>query len=132
MGCWTCWREWNRGRCLYDRQLAFALARNLQGEVIMTTFTVGYLVGSLAEASINRKLALALVKLAPPSLKMCEIPIRDLPLYSYDFDKDFPPPGRALKHALDEVDAVIFVGIQGFQWVGVEGVGVSSSPPQWK
>jgi chromate reductase len=75
----------------------------------MTTFTVGYLVGSLAKASINRKLALALKRLAPPQLEMREIPIRDLPLYSYDYDADYPPAGRALKEAIASVDAVLFV-----------------------
>ena len=63
----------------------------------MTTFTVGYFVGSLAKGSINRKLALALTKLAPKELQLREIPIGDLPLYSYDYDADFPPAGRALK-----------------------------------
>jgi len=75
----------------------------------MTTFTVGYFVGSLAKASINRKLALALKRLAPPQLEMREIPIRDLPLYSYDYDADYPPAGRALKEAIASVDAVLFV-----------------------
>jgi chromate reductase len=54
----------------------------------MNTFTVGYFVGSLARASINRKLALALTRPAPPELRMREIPIGDLPLYSYDYDAD--------------------------------------------
>ena len=75
----------------------------------MTTFTVGYFVGSLAKASINRKLAVALTRLAPPELQLCEIPIGDLPLYSYDYDADYPPTGRALKEALAAVDAVLFV-----------------------
>ena len=75
----------------------------------MTTFTVGYFVGSLAKASINRKLSVALKRLAPASLKLSEIPIGDLPLYSYDYDKDFPPAGRALKDAIASVDAVLFV-----------------------
>jgi chromate reductase len=39
----------------------------------MTTHNVGYLVGSLAKASINRKLAKALVRLAPPELAMSEL-----------------------------------------------------------
>jgi hypothetical protein len=43
----------------------------------MTTYNVGYLVGSLAKASINRKLAKALVRLAPGELKMVEISFRD-------------------------------------------------------
>jgi chromate reductase len=75
----------------------------------MSTYTLGYLVGSLARASINRKLALALTRLAPVELPMREIPIGDLPLYSYDYDKDYPPAGRALKEALANVDAVLFV-----------------------
>ncbi|MES2359762.1 MAG: NADPH-dependent FMN reductase [Gemmatimonadota bacterium] len=75
----------------------------------MTTFTVGYFVGSLAKESINRKLALALKRLAPPELQLREIPIGELPLYSYDYDKDYPPAGRALKEAIAAVDAVLFV-----------------------
>src|SRR5689334_15144463 len=75
----------------------------------MTTFTVGYFVGSLAKASINRKLAVALTRLSPPELEFKEIPIGDLPLYSYDYDKDYPPAGKALKTALASVDAVLFV-----------------------
>src|SRR3954467_141768 len=75
----------------------------------MTTFTAGYLVGSLARGSINRKLALALTRLAPSELQLREIPIGDLPLYSYDYDADYPPAGRALKEAIAAVDAVLFV-----------------------
>ena len=75
----------------------------------MTTFTVGYLIGSLAAGSINRKLATALVRLAPAELDMAEIPFKDLPLYSYDYDADFPPVARAFKDAIASVDAVLFV-----------------------
>src|SRR5215470_15215769 len=75
----------------------------------MATYSVGYLVGSLAKASINRQLATALIRLAPRELQFTEIPIKDLPLYSYDYDPDFPPVARALKSALAAVDAVLFV-----------------------
>ena len=75
----------------------------------MTTYSVGYFVGSLATSSINRKLANALVKLAPAGMTMEEIPIKDLPLYSYDYDKSYPPAGQALKDAIARVDAVLFV-----------------------
>jgi chromate reductase, NAD(P)H dehydrogenase (quinone) len=75
----------------------------------VSTYTVGYFVGSLARASINRKLARALTRLAPPELEMREIPIGALPLYSYDYDADYPPPARALKEAIAAVDAVLFV-----------------------
>src|SRR5690606_40142020 len=46
---------------------------------------------------------------ALPILEMREIPIGDLPLYSYDFDSNYPPAARALKEAIAEVDAVLFV-----------------------
>ena len=75
----------------------------------MVTYTVGYFVGSLSSTSINRQLAKALVRLAPPDLSMTEIPIRDLPLYSQDYDADYPPVARKLKQAIADVDAVLFV-----------------------
>lgn len=75
----------------------------------MTTYHVGYFVGSLAGGSINRLLSKALVRMAPPGLKLTEIPIRDLPLYSYDYDDDYPAAGRAIKEAIADVDAVMFV-----------------------
>lgn len=73
------------------------------------TYKVGYLIGSLAKASINRKLAKALVRLAPDDLDMVEISFKELPLYNYDYDEDFPPPARAFKDAIASVDAVLFV-----------------------
>ena len=75
----------------------------------MNRFRVGYIVGSLARQSINRKLAGALVQLAPPSLKMNEIGFGDLPLYSYDYDADFPPVARTFKDAVAASDAILFV-----------------------
>jgi chromate reductase len=75
----------------------------------VTTFTAGYMVGSLAKGSLNRKLSRALVRLAPDDLELREIPIGELPLYSYDYDADYPPAGRALKEAIASVDAVLFV-----------------------
>jgi chromate reductase len=75
----------------------------------MHTFTVGYFVGSLRKASLNRKLATALVRLAPPELAMREITFGHVPLYNGDFDPDFPPEVLELKAALAAVDAVLFV-----------------------
>jgi chromate reductase len=74
-----------------------------------SSYDVGYLVGSLATQSINRKLARALARLAPQELKLKEITFRDLPLYSYDYDADYPPAARDFKAAIHAVDAVIFV-----------------------
>lgn len=75
----------------------------------MSKYKVGYLVGSLAKASINRKLAKALVRLAPANLALHEIAIGELPLYSYDYDADYPEVARRFKQAIADVDAVLFV-----------------------
>jgi chromate reductase, NAD(P)H dehydrogenase (quinone) len=74
-----------------------------------TPYTVGYFVGSLAKGSINRKLALALVRLAPKELRMQEIAFSELRIYSYDYDEDYPQEARAFKQAIAAVDAVLFV-----------------------
>lgn len=75
----------------------------------MTTYSVGYFVGSLSSTSINRTLSKALIDVAPDDLEFTEVPIGNLPLYSPDHDADYPPEGRALKEALAGVQAVLFV-----------------------
>jgi len=75
----------------------------------MTTYKVGYFVGSLSSSSINRVLSKALIRLAPEDLEFTEIPIGNLPLYSPDFDANYPPEATALKEAIGAVDAVLFV-----------------------
>jgi chromate reductase len=75
----------------------------------MADFKVGYFVGSLSSVSINRRLAKALVRLAPPELELAEIPFRDLPLYSPDHEADYPPEAKALKAAIAGSDAILFV-----------------------
>ena len=75
----------------------------------MPTYRIGYFVGSLATGSINRVLAKSLIRLAPDNLEFTEIPIKDLPLYSWDYDDDYPPEGRALKGAIEASDGILFV-----------------------
>jgi chromate reductase, NAD(P)H dehydrogenase (quinone) len=72
----------------------------------MGSYKVGYFVGSLSSASINRTLSQALIKLAPRDLEFTEIPIGNLPLYGPDFDSDDPSEAQALKEALAASDAV--------------------------
>jgi chromate reductase len=74
-----------------------------------TSYNVGYFVGSLSSTSINRILSRALIRLAPDDLQFTEIPIGNLPLYSQDYDTDYPPEARALKEAISGSDAVLFV-----------------------
>lgn len=75
----------------------------------MASYKVGYFVGSLSSTSINRELSKALIRLAPDDLEFTEIPIRDLPLYSPDYDTNYPPEGLALKEAISRSQAILFV-----------------------
>ena len=75
----------------------------------MTTYKVGYFVGSLSSTSINRILSKALIRVAPDDLEFSEIPIGNLPLYSPDFDDDYPPEAERLKASIAAVDAILFV-----------------------
>ena len=76
---------------------------------MLTSYKVGYFVGSLSSTSINRILSRALIRLAPEDLDFTEIPIGNLPLYSQDYDANFPPEATALKDAIAASDAVLFV-----------------------
>jgi chromate reductase len=71
--------------------------------------TIGYIVGSLSSTSINRRLSRALVKLAPEGVDLVEVPIKDLPFYSPDFDADYPPVARQYKDALAAVDGILLI-----------------------
>ncbi len=73
------------------------------------SYKVGYFVGSLSSTSINRILSKALIQDAPDDLEFSEMPIGNLPLYSPDFDNDYPPEARALKASIAAVDAILFV-----------------------
>jgi len=75
----------------------------------MTTYQVGYFVGSLSSTSINRELSRVLIRLAPDDLEFTELAIGNLPLYSQDYDENFPPEPRALKEAIAASDAILFV-----------------------
>jgi chromate reductase len=75
----------------------------------MAKYQVGYFVGSLSSTSINRELSHVLINLAPADLEFTEIPIGNLPLYSPDFDSDYPAEATALKEAIAASSAVLFV-----------------------
>jgi chromate reductase, NAD(P)H dehydrogenase (quinone) len=75
----------------------------------MASYHVGYFVGSLSSTSINRELSKVLIRVAPEDLEFTEIPIRNLPLYSPDYDANYPPEAIALKDAIHRSQAVLFV-----------------------
>ncbi|GAB4057370.1 NADPH-dependent FMN reductase [Catellatospora paridis] len=75
----------------------------------MTTYKVGYFIGSLSSTSVNRELSQVLIRLAPEELEFTEIPIGNLPLYSPDHDANYPPEAVALKDAIHRSQAILFV-----------------------
>ncbi len=68
---------------------------------------IGYIVGSISSTSINRSVFEALKLNSPEGVELTEIPIADLPVYSPDFDADYPQAARDFKTAIEAADAVI-------------------------
>jgi chromate reductase, NAD(P)H dehydrogenase (quinone) len=78
-------------------------------EQIMSAKKVAVVVGSIRRDSINRKLALALMKLAPKELQTEILRIDDLPVYNQDLDENSPEPARRLKAEVAAAEAFLFV-----------------------
>jgi chromate reductase, NAD(P)H dehydrogenase (quinone) len=70
---------------------------------------VAVIVGSLRKDSINRKVANALVELAPASLKLAIVEIGDLPIYNQDADADPPAAWTQFRERIRAAEAVLFV-----------------------
>jgi chromate reductase len=70
---------------------------------------VAVIVGSLRQASFNRKMAKALLAIAPASLQLEIVEIGQLPLYNQDDDANPPAPSAAFKAKIAGADAVLFV-----------------------
>lgn len=70
---------------------------------------VAVIVGSLRKDSINRKLANALIEVAPPSLKLQIVEIGELTLYNQDNDENPPAAWTAFRDRIRTADAVLFV-----------------------
>ena len=60
----------------------------------MTTYKVGYFVGSLATTPSTARSPRRSSGSRRRTCSSTEIPIKDLPLYSHDYDADYPPEGR--------------------------------------
>ncbi len=67
---------------------------------------VAVLVGSLRRESINRKLALALGKLAAPRLNFRIVELGDVPMYNDDLWPDVPEAVLRMKREIETADAV--------------------------
>lgn len=70
---------------------------------------IGYIVGSLAADSLNRKLAGVIVDQAPERAQLVEIPIAELPLYDRHLDDDFPQVMTEFKAQVADVDGLLVV-----------------------
>jgi chromate reductase, NAD(P)H dehydrogenase (quinone) len=72
-------------------------------------YHVAVVVGSLRRDSTNRHLAKALISLAPSDFTFEFLDIGALPLYSQDYDDDFPQVARDFKQQIQAANALLFV-----------------------
>jgi chromate reductase len=77
--------------------------------MMMRAHRVAVLVGSLREGSLNRRLAKALMALAPKSLSLELIDYADLPMFNEDWEASPPPAVTEFKTQIQAADAVLFV-----------------------
>ncbi|HZZ34901.1 MAG TPA: NAD(P)H-dependent oxidoreductase [Caulobacteraceae bacterium] len=73
------------------------------------TRDVAVLVGSLRKASLNRKLAMAMIALAPPTMTPEIVEIGELPLYDEDLETALPPAWIDFRGRVARADGVLFV-----------------------
>lgn len=70
---------------------------------------VAVIVGSLRKESFNRKIANALVELAPDGLQLSIVEIGQLPIYNQDGDENPAAEWTAFRERIRSSDAVLFV-----------------------
>ncbi|MGZ3158624.1 MAG: NADPH-dependent FMN reductase [Burkholderiaceae bacterium] len=74
----------------------------------MATTRIAVLIGSLRKASFNRKMAQAVMSLAPASMKLDIVEIGQLPLYNEDADANPPAEWTAFRKTMVGYDGVLF------------------------
>jgi len=75
----------------------------------MSQYQIAVVVGSLRKDSINRKLANAIAKLAPPDFSFKQVQIGDLPLYNQDDDASPAESVKRLKGEIAASQGLLFV-----------------------
>jgi len=75
----------------------------------MSKYNIAVIVGSLRKDSFNRKLANAIVKLAPPEFTFKQLQIGDLPLYNQDDDTNQADSVKRLKNEIKAAQGLLFV-----------------------
>jgi NAD(P)H-dependent FMN reductase len=72
-------------------------------------YKIAVVVGSIRQGSFNKQLAHALISLAPSDFSFELLDIASLPLYSQDYDDNYPEPARVLKQKISEANGLLFV-----------------------
>jgi chromate reductase, NAD(P)H dehydrogenase (quinone) len=75
----------------------------------MNQYQIAIIVGSLRRDSLNRKLANAILKLAPPTFSFKFLEIGDLPLYNQDDDMNPAEAVKRLKNEIKAAQSLLFV-----------------------
>ena len=75
----------------------------------MNGYQIAVIVGSLRRDSFNRKLADAIVKLAPPEFSFKQVQIGDLPLYNQDDDATPAVSVTRMKAEISSAQGLLFV-----------------------
>jgi chromate reductase len=75
----------------------------------MNQYQIAVIVGSLRRDSFNRKLANAIVKLAPSEFSFKQVQIGDLPLYNQDDDANQAESVKRLKGEIKAAHGLLFV-----------------------
>ena len=99
----------------------------------MTRYTIAIIVGSLREASFNRKVARSLCAIEKDRLDCSIIEIGDLPLYNQDYDGTPREPASyaRFREAVAAVDGILFVSPEynrGIPGVLKNAIDVGSRP----
>ena len=75
----------------------------------MATHTIVVIVGSLRKESFTLKIANALAKLAPPSLKLDVVTLNGISFFNQDLEATPPADWTAFRERIQKSDGVIFV-----------------------
>jgi chromate reductase len=75
----------------------------------MSKYSIAVIVGSLRADSFNRKLANAIVKLAPDEFSFQQLKISDLPLYNQDDDANPAESVKRIKNEIKSAQGLLFV-----------------------
>ena len=75
----------------------------------MSQYPIAVVVGSLRRDSFNRKLAIAIAKLAPPEFSFKHLKIDDLPPYNQDDDSNPAESVKRLKSDIKAAKGLLFV-----------------------